>query len=415
MNPLKKYLEYTKEHESREIYHTWCFISAVASILSGRCWTTLGYSILHPNFFVILSGPPGIPRKSAAIKTITDLCQPVIDEGFLNLASESLTKPRLCDELVEGEQSYKYTEKGEELEHKYMSLLTIASELSSFVKPKDDELSKFLLNLFDGEKKYDHGTRHHGTAKLKNATLNILAATTTEFFEGLSFQEHVRSGLSSRCIFLQVDDRKFNKPDPQIDFELKEDLREDLMKLTEITGYIKFSDHGRKFFNSWYEAQPITVIKGTPKNMLSYCARRQTYVRKLSLILWSLDYIKGNFIKEICEVHVKNAIELITEAENYMVAAYGKSGRSPDIEAINDVIAFFQAHEGEWVARQQLVYRFAKEMKPEVLDYILHNLAVEVRALEVQMLAGRPMYKFIGLGKVEEEIDNTHKKVNKSE
>jgi len=61
------------------------------------------------------------------------------------------------------------------------------------------------------------------------------------------------------------------------------------------------------------------------------------------------------------------------------------------------------------------VYRFAKEMKPEVLDYILHNLAVEVRALEVQMLAGRPMYKFIGLGKVEEEIDNTHKKVNKSE
>lgn len=401
MNIIQKYLKYTKEHEAREIYHKWCIISAIASCLSGRCWTTLGYDKLNPNFFIVLAGPPAIPRKSAAIRTLLNLIQPLIDEGIINTTAESVTHREILNSLARSTLACPGIKNIDGSDYEYMSLHTIASELVNFIKVKDkdsEKLAGLLLQLFDGEVKYEHGTATQGTAKLKNVSLNLLAATTGKFFSGGVFNAHIDSGFASRCIFIWLDDRRANNPDPDINVTLKEEIQREFFKLINVTGHIPFSKEGKVCYDSWYKEQSLTIDTNVPKNMISYYGRRQTYVRKLSLVFWSLDYIQEGVNKEIGSVHVEEAIKTTLEMEKYMSRAYTKSGRSSDILDVNEVISYFQQHRGEWISRMELGNIFSiRDMKPETLDYIINSMYREMGVLEQCMVGTKMKYRFMGI------------------
>lgn len=397
MNLIDMYLKYTEEHEAKEIFHKWCMISSCASILSGRCWTTLGYQVLKPNLFVILTGPPA-SRKSAAIETMLDVLKP-LTVNDVTLSSESITCKKLMEELADGVKSFTYDGATEN----YMNLLTVASELKSFIKPKDMDLAVLLLELFDGKvRRHRHATASCGEVELNNMSLNILAGTTHDFFLGKDFEAHVGSGLASRLIFLLANEKRFNNADPPYfrspgGLKAKEKLQKKLFQLYNVVGYIPFLEEGKKAYHTWYKEQPLGIDKSVPRTMVPYAGRRQTYVRKLSLILWALQFIEDMTIaKEIKERHVLESLEIIKEAEVHIRLAYDASGRSPDVESLNDVEAFFKMRKGKWVKRIELEERFMKDMQQHVLDSILHLMLVELRTLETEAPAGRSIYRYVG-------------------
>jgi hypothetical protein len=400
-NLLDLYLEYTEPHEARTIYHKWCIISTVASIISGRCWTRLGFGKLDPNLFIVLAGPPGIPRKTAALRTMQDVFLPLIPESYLQVSTGSPASTRELLHLLEkSELNCTVVNELEEFEDQpYMTFMQFSSELSNFIKQKDTEFSNMLLELFDGSLDFKRSTFHHGSTEVRNASLNILAATTNSFFEEISFREHIKSGLSSRFIFIYLDDRRGNYPDPDFDLELKKKIQDRLFKLSKVTGYIPFSEKAKKVYLDWYSTQPTKATGKMNKNTLSYIARKQTYVRKLCLILFAMDYVRegSNMASEVFPIQVERAIELVNEVEGYMMCAYGKSGRSPDSEDINDILVYFQSRPGEWVSKQELIHRFMKDMRREVLESLLTILSTEMDALETKMMSGRPIYLFKGL------------------
>ena len=394
MNIIEMYLKYTEPHEAKTIFHLWSFLSVCASILSGRCWSTLGYGILKPNLFIILTGPPA-SRKSAAIETAMEMIDPLLDNDDLVLSSESITFRGLTKELVASNKSFTV---GDETVN-YMNLFASASELTSFLDTNDKKLMNFMLEAFDGKiRRHRHSTASCGSDEMRNISINLLAGTTKKFLQDHTFSDHVESGFASRLLFLMEDQRRFNNPDPELDFELKNQIIRKLFQLTTITGYIPFLGKGKEEFVNWYKTQPLGIDKTVPSSMIPYAGRRQTYVRKLSLIMWCLEYIEDMSLERIVQArHVTQALKLIKGAEQHIRKAYDTSGRSPDILSINEIEAYFKERENTFISKKQIYEHFHKDVTPQVLDSILDNMVINLKVLKFGVLPGKGEgYKYVG-------------------
>jgi len=395
MSLLNNYLEYTKNHESCEIYHKWCMIAMVGAILSGRCWTHLGYFKLNPNFFLVLAGPPALPRKTDALDLITEMVSPLRNE-YVFFSSESGSAANLIDEFEASQLSCKIP--GQVEPHTYMNLITVNDEITNFLPKEDRILHSFLLGLYKGKVEHKHGTRYRGTTSLFNVSYSLLTATTHDFFKGKDYNAYVSSGFTSRCIILYLDRKKGNFRTAKPDQELKKEIQKDLLKMMQITGAIEFSEVAEDTFFDWYKEFPTKLedFKGTTAT-LAYYGRKQTHVRKVALVLWAMDYIgEKQVIKEICPKHVKEAIEIIEDAEQYLTAGLKTGGSAPDAEQLNAVITYFQSHIGTWVSRRQLIRFFMRDINALTMEEILGRL-VEIGGLKVESVGGSPTYLFKGI------------------
>jgi hypothetical protein len=383
LNWIDKYLNYTKEHESVKIFHKWVGISCVASALSRKCWTRLGFDYIYPNMYIILVGPPAHPRKTGAMNVALDLIIPLEDEALLHTSSESVTMAKLYDDLHAVTESINIGEQP----YSYSALMAQSTELGSFIKANEHLLVGLLIELYDCKMRQRHGTRSKGTVPLKNCCLNILGATTPSFFEGMNFDERVRTGFTSRCIFIYSQTRRFNKPDGKFSDAVREELVKELTQLSQnVRGMIPLSSSGTEAFNRWYDAQELTP--DVAPVLVPYYGRKQTHVRKVAMLYTAMDVIHGA-AQETTEAHVYMAIETLDEVEKYMIQAYKGAGRAASKHDIEDIIATIQNHrhrhpgrEEGWLAKATIIKKHFVDIDPLDIVAILNTLYADMKMLE---------------------------------
>jgi hypothetical protein len=395
MNLLEMYIKYTKEHEAQEIFHKWAIIFATSSILSGRCWTTLGYGIVKPNLFVAFIGPPAA-RKSAAIEVIEDVMSPLILQDEITIASDSFSHRQIMEEFVKSEKSITVNDAA----FNYMSLILMCDEIKTFLDPGEKKINNFLLTAFDGGKR-KHSTMNCGIAETKNISLSILTAATPSFLRGQIFDIYVGIGLASRFIFLPVKEKRFHNPDGIFPTKLKEHIQRKLFSLLNIIGQIPFDETGKETYNAWYCKQPLGVDRTIPIAMIPYGGRRQTYLRKLSLTVWAWDYLENPTIdKKISKRHVEQALILLKELESYVREAYGAVGRSADVDNLKDMEDFFRERKGEWIKRKDIFKMFKRDIQPTKIEELLNMMVKETKDVKAEVkkdnLMGAEVYKYVG-------------------
>lgn len=391
MTWLETYHEYTKEHEAIKVFHEWAGLFCLSSALSGRCWTDLGFGRIFPNLYIILVGPPAKPRKSEAIKTACSLLEPLEEELLVWTSSESITYQKLFDDL----QDTKTLIEIEGHPHEYMGLSAMSSELGSFVKRGEIDLINALIELYDGKGRHRHGTRGSGTVVLRNAALNILAATTPRFFEGFEFESHVRTGFTSRCLFLYAETRRFNKSNPTINLELKAQLVLGLRRITEFFGLIPLSPEADEYYQNWYEKLPLNPEVIPP--LIPYYGRKQTHLRKVAMLCTVMDMLNGRV--QVTEIeHIKKAEVIIERAEKYMIGAFAGAGESNELNAINKLIATLQmVPPPGWISRQEIMNKHYTEIPLDEnvsgsIPRILGSLVTQMGVVEQRILLGGKLY-----------------------
>lgn len=343
-NWLECYLRYLHDHEAVELYHKWCGISCVASVIARRCWTKLGLSNIYPNLFVVLVGPPATSRKGEAIKAAQSILSPLENDPeqfYVKTCSEEITKQGLYVEFENSLQSIRINKKP----YDFCALTAISTEMGSFVNDTEIPLIKSLLELFDCKDRHRYGTRNKEDLILYNACFNILAATTPEFFTNLNVVTHIKNGLMSRFIFLFADERRFNKPKGVFSAKTHDYLVKQLRKVTNFVGEVKLSPDADAEFESWYGKFPLT--SGNVDHLGTFIGRKQTYVRKLALIRTVMDALNGD--KLITQPrHIQKAIEDIEEVEDSICKVFYGLSRTDEEESIQRVIETLQEHEQKY-------------------------------------------------------------------
>jgi len=338
-NWLTSYMEYTKDTESAKIYHRWVGLSMLAAALRKKTWFHFGRLRVYPNLYIVLTGEPGVTRKTQAISYGTRILNNV---SSIITSADAITKEALLEDLEECADDAQLPD-GTMFKHS--SLSVISREFESFLgqKKENTKMLVLLTDLFDCEElPFKYRTKHSGSSTAPAVFLNLLAATTPESLASSLPPIAIGGGLTSRIMFIFADEKAQKVPIPEETPELKE-LKEllirDLSKIARIIGPYSYSEDSKEKWIKWYdnyeERSPSRICKDPAFH--SWYSRKPIYIIKLALVLTAAK--RDAMVIEWTEF--EEAISFIEDAELRMGKAFTAVGRSEitsDVEKVRLLI-----------------------------------------------------------------------------
>ena len=226
---LDSYLHFTEETEPCELYRTWVGISVIAAALQRKCYLRWGSQTWYPNLYIVLTGPPGEPRKGTAMASGYS----VLRSLNLRLTADRLSPEQFIKELS-GSQVTTQFDSGRFMNH--CSLTIFSKELTVFIGYKNSQFLADLTDLYDCGDPWTYRTKGSGHFEVTGAWVNMLAATTPEQLQAALPVEAIAGGFASRVLFIYADKRGKTVPMPLEDEELKEKLIADLEQISLLAG-----------------------------------------------------------------------------------------------------------------------------------------------------------------------------------
>jgi len=92
---LRDYVDYTSHSEAPLAYHVFSALCGIGALLNRRVWINMGYYRVFPALGIIILGPSGIKKTSAA-NIIVDLLSTI---GLVKIYSEKVTPEALVDAM----------------------------------------------------------------------------------------------------------------------------------------------------------------------------------------------------------------------------------------------------------------------------------------------------------------------------
>ena len=182
-----------------------------------------------------------------------------------------------------------------------MSALTIAaSELGTFLDPRNREMLDVLNHLWDGQSvPWTRRTRKDGATEIPNPWLNFLGCTTPGWIEENFPDYAVKGGFTSRTIFVYADKKRKLVPYPKLNMDasgnefkiLRQHLVNELRTIAKIKGEYTLTDSALEWGAEWYEKHWTTESKDLdPDTHGSYIARKQTHIHKTAMVLAAVEH-----------------------------------------------------------------------------------------------------------------------------
>jgi hypothetical protein len=97
---IAKYMEYTDRSEAPGSYHFWSCVSLLSAVLERNTWIDRGTYKLYPNTYIVLVGPTGKTRKSAAIRMAKEIAERL---DFLNIVADMTSTESFLESIGAGE------------------------------------------------------------------------------------------------------------------------------------------------------------------------------------------------------------------------------------------------------------------------------------------------------------------------
>lgn len=294
---LSKYVEYTGDQESPELFHLWIGISTIAATLEQN--VALDWGILeeiYPNLYILLIGGSASDKKSVAIR----MCRRILRKAVpkLNFIPKKISPEMFLTAIYE-----EYVRSGVGAGY------VIAGELAFFFGANDRtaDLISFLTEGFD-EDEINARTQKRGSEYPKNPCINFLGGTTPDYIEGLP-KFAVAGGWAGRHIFIYANEERPAKAKPPAKPEMKQILTEDLVQIRALKGKFQMTGAAENTYEYWYET--INQIERKQFSLKGYGGRRGTTVLKLAMVLSASE---SNSLT-IEEHHITNAVNLLESTE----------------------------------------------------------------------------------------------------
>lgn len=356
---LDEYMKYTSSQESPDIFHKWCGISTVGAALERHVLTNMGAYNIRSNFFVVLVAEPAKCKKSTAMdfsyELLTRMGEPT------NIFAQKITTEALISRMastlrMEGKEVVRNS-----------ACMIFASELSVFLGSDayHKGLVAVLVGLYDCKDRWGYETKGGGEQVLRNTWIHLLGATTPAWLKSGFPPESVGGGFTSRIVFVFSSNPRERNPFPQVDYESRARLVQDLDEIGKLRGEFKWSKDGKEWYKEWYKTMDV-VEKSTV--LLGYRLRKAVNLVKLAMVLSVCEGDEMVLEKKYLEQSLEWLDEVEMDMENAVIAIE-KSTKGYNLEQVYSIIRA----DGE-ISRTDLIRRVSYKFSASELDELLDTL-----------------------------------------
>lgn len=350
---LATYMEFTNTHEAPEVYHLWTALSVVGAAAKRNMSFDRTFYTVFPNLYVIIVGPTG-DRKSSAAKvgvkilrkavkdTMTIISDRATPEGLINAMNVKKIDPDDPQAVISDSCIYIF-----------------ASELGVFLGRSKylGDMIPILTNLYEGTDFSDYVTKSKGTFKIENGILSFLGCSTPDWIPRCMPEDSAGGGFASRFIFVSGGGGKkiaWVERTPKM-VMLEAALVHDLQKISELKGQFGVTADAHDWFESWYKTGTPVVMD--PK-LAGYYSRKHDFIFKLAMI--SSICRNEQFI---IDVHnLEQAKATLESAEPFMLRAYANLGVTEQANVGMKILFFLQRNGGraKWSEILRHVWKYIR-------------------------------------------------------
>ena len=325
-----------------EVYE-WVGVSTVAGALRRRVWINMGYFEWTPNFYIVLTAPPGIISKSTSAAIGMNLLRAVPGVRF---GPDIVTWQALSLALSEATEAFP---DGDGVLHPMSAITIESSEFGNLMNPNDREMVDFYVTLWDGKRgELKKVTKGSGSETIVNPWVNLIACTTPAWIAG-NFPEYmIGGGFTSRCIFVYAEHKsKFvaypGLVMPQNIGDMKLKLIQDLEAISQLIGEYKLTPDavlwGEEWYKNHYENVPMALNND---RFGGYIARKQTHMHKLAMVLAASR--SDTLLVDV--PHLEKACDMLSRIEPMMVRVFSRMGRDEMAQKGDEILNIVRATGG---------------------------------------------------------------------
>jgi hypothetical protein len=353
MDWLEDYLDYTEAQESPTVFHYWCGVATIASVLNRRVWmpriapTGVQYYVNYPGqLSPMLIAGAGKAKKSTAI----NIAKSFMKEAGVRIFDGKITPERLLAKLASlpGGQAI---------------MTVVASELSAFLGKQsyNDGLIDALIKLADCESHPYETQKKTFDLSDTNICLTLLSGSTPV---GLSkaippqAQEHgflsryiwVYSEKSGKAEALANDEIDIDTTLLRLSTSKRRSLAVRLRAFTQLSGRYRWGK-SREWFIDYYkkfQASPASEGEGWP-------TRRTDHLVRLAVVL---NVSRGCDTLELSENDLVLAEKAIIAVEREMPKCFAYIGQHINAEKQEKIIKLFR--EKKVLLGSEIHYRLVK-------------------------------------------------------
>ncbi|OGU70154.1 MAG: hypothetical protein A3H45_10540 [Ignavibacteria bacterium RIFCSPLOWO2_02_FULL_55_14] len=308
------------------------FLVAVGLMLGRNVWAILPREI-YPNFFVLLTGRTGDPRKSTALELLKQTLKRIGEDQDVEVLTGLVSTEGLFEALAKTERKRALVFSDE-----FRSLLCIAKGR----KATQDLLPK--LNSLYSCPDFDSINRKERSTRIVEPFVSLVTATAREYVEDLLGNLDVVGGMLNRFIIVEG---KTQPPKPFAKFPSPEHWGKLTGPLCKVRDYwkanpscLEFDSRAHDLWGEWYIAWKKERDELDPKRR-DLTARTSEHVLKISLVYSALaqereisarSLITGIKIGEWLEGNVLRAFEDVgldsfSKAEKLILSKIRSKGR----------------------------------------------------------------------------------------
>lgn len=404
---------YTKYVSSPQEWIDASFYFAVSAALQRRVWYGgLDAHPIFPNMYMTFIGSAGMGKSLpvTAMKAILDIPaedpgaarseefdpraaldgeykKKHTDDGYIPLvkfAPNSTTFEQLTQETANTVFTHRYPDADGKVKHySHSSLVFVLDELTSIFKKHSEDLTNFLLEAFNGGKKYVRKLKHAGTDYCTNICVSMIGNTTDEKFRSMQNTDILTDGFMSRSIIIYAQRKRFGVfliPDLSPEQRAaQERLRAHMRKLNKLYGPMQFAPGVLEYCDKLFTSQDPSLLVNKHPMLKGYYERKNIHFMKLLAAVHFAD--KTDMV--ITQDEVETALKLLAKWERHMHIPFVGLGRNESARVAEDIFDAINKAGKEGIQRKRLFARFYSQCKTkDEFDTILTDLKELERVIE---------------------------------
>lgn len=309
-----RYCEYTLHSEAPLAYHLFCALVGVGSVVNRRVWFDMGYYRLFPNLGIIILGPSGIKKTTAASITITMLQS--LD--LTPIYSEKLTPEQLVESMKEHAQGLIY-----------------APEMAVFLGRQRymEGIVPLITRLMDCPDVWSSETIGRGKTTLHDIAISTIMCSTADWFINNTTEDVVGGGFIARHILVVQNDSPRIEPTPRPgNPKLKERIIYDIGQVHDIQGEIRMDPPTDLAYREWYSAHKRHSQHAEHEILATYYQRKPDHAKRVAIAL----HLAEHGTLSLCLPCFTRAVQILDWIERFIPGLIRQmfktaSGHSSDI------------------------------------------------------------------------------------
>ncbi len=349
------------------LYSKWAAVAAVAGALERKVWSITTKGKIFPNHYILLVGPAGVGKTLATGEGTRPLLAELKDHY---IGATNVSRASLIDCLYAADRRI-VNPTGIESFH---ALTIVSNEFATFLPAYENDFMAILTDIWDGREFEEKKRGKDLHINMPKPTINLIAATTPSYLNGILPEGAWEQGFLSRCIIAYSGEAEVVD---LWDFQAKDDrpfkdLTHDLKIIGSLFGEMRVMEEVKIIFMKWLKGG------GEPRpdhpKLNTYSTRRPHHLLKLMMVMSAM---RGNDLLISLEDY-RRAMDLLVETEFLMPDVFKAMISGGDSNVIRDcwyvVLELFNKHAKKPVQEHLIIDFLSNRVPAHAISRVLETM-----------------------------------------